>query len=452
MPAGMKKKYLLFFVVFVFILYVLFFLLTINPTINLLKIKNRDFGAYCIALFLFSFILILMHSYLKSIPLSLRGKKFIYFSLGMCILFRLFCWMYPSFSTDPYRYLSDGMALLEGKNPYVSSAVLEGVSYPYYRTIYPPFSQLFFVLGSSISSDTNIFKLIFGLIEITFLLWIFFALFHRRILKGRVLSGEHILLLFFLLWNPLSIFECHVEGHLDILSVYLFIYAAFYIHTRKAQWYGKAVLGSIASFASKFQGGLLFPLLFFQIFRRKKTRNDPERHIYSLWLLLTIFIVGLTLIPFYKAEITEGQSGVRQYFKSWFFSHSIFFMLRSFLGDQEIIQVLQRIIVYGSVVLFLLWFFGKLRTQQYILFSLVLFITFFPVQHPWYYLIGLYGVIFSKKYRLLWMLLLTSISFNYLAYQNLESLLISLLPWINTVFFYLLSILLRRKLLTAGFK
>ena len=441
MPVAVKNKYLLFFIAFLFILYLLFFAFTVEPTIHLLKIKDRDFGAYCVALFLFSFILVLVHSCLKDASLPLRKKNFIYLSLGAGILFRVFCWMYPPFSTDSYRYLSDGTSLLEGRNPYATAATQEGVSYPHYRTIYPPLSQLFFVLGSLLSSDRNIFKVIFGLVEIAFLLWIYFSLFHRHILRKKTLSRERALLLLFLIWNPLSIFECHVEGHLDILPVFLFIYATFYIHTKKVGWYGKAVLGSVASFASKFQGGLLFPLLFLKIFRRKNTGHAPAKHIYLLWLLATISIVVLTLLPFYKVEITEGQSGIRQYFKSWFFSHSIFLILQNFLSIQEAIRVLQRIIIYGNMVILCLWFFGRLRIQQYILLSLALFIIFFPVQHPWYYLIGLYGVIFSKKYRLLWMLLLTSIGFNYLAYQNLESLLISFIPWINIAFFYALYFL-----------
>ena len=445
------KNFTVYSIFFIFLLYLLFFILTIHPSIDLIKIKNRDFGSYSISLFLFSLNIILLNHYLKDISrLFLKFKTLFYIFLLSGILFRILCWGYPAFSTDPYRYSSDGATILEGKNPYQSAVQVKGVSYPNYRTIYPLFAQLFFVLGAFLSSSKDIFKIIFGMVEIIFLIWLYFSLFHKRIAKGRV-SSEQILLLFFLVWNPLSIFECHVEGHLDILSLSFFIYSIFNIHCRRFSKYQISVLSALASFASKFQGLLLFPLLFLGDLRRKNklTYNVFQKHTYLWWFVLALFWVTLILMPYHLADLTQGQSGIKQYFQSWLFSHSIFFILQNFTDhDEYIIKLLQRVIIFTGVLILLLWYSGRIRTHQYVLFSITLFLVFFPVQHPWYYLIGLYGVIFSKKYRLLWMLILTSISFNYLAYQNLYSLLISLIPWLNVLFFYSLSIFLKRNLLT----
>ena len=208
MPHFMAKNfnlYLIFFILFTFLFYILFYLFTIYPSIDLIMIKNRDFGSYSIALFLFSIFLVLLEHYLKSDsrPLSAPKLKISnYFLLLSGILLRIVSWGSPPFSTDPYRYLSDGLNILEGQNPYESAVALGTVAYPGYRTIYPLLSQLFFTLGAFLSSDRAIFQVIFGLVEIIFLVWFYFTTYHDRLAKNKVSPDKAFLFLFLVFQSP----------------------------------------------------------------------------------------------------------------------------------------------------------------------------------------------------------------------------------------------------------
>src|SRR3989338_9229528 len=123
--------------------------------------------------------------------------------------------------TDPYRYLWDGQAVIQGANPYRLSpqeayirdvspaynkdrsviATFERINYPEVKTIYPPLAQYLFAVSQYLTPWSLLgWKwLIIG--ADTFILFVLFALLVR--LKIR---GEWILLY---AWSPLVLKEFH---------------------------------------------------------------------------------------------------------------------------------------------------------------------------------------------------------------------------------------------------
>ncbi|MCS6983567.1 MAG: hypothetical protein NZM25_00380 [Leptospiraceae bacterium] len=66
-----------------------------------------------------------------------------------CVLRALALWAEP-YTRDYYRYISDGLLLLEGKNPYLDSALLQEVEYLEMKSLYSIFFWPFFLVIASL--------------------------------------------------------------------------------------------------------------------------------------------------------------------------------------------------------------------------------------------------------------------------------------------------------------
>ncbi|HMY11077.1 MAG TPA: hypothetical protein PKC74_05615, partial [Turneriella sp.] len=113
------------------------------------------------------------------------------------LLVRIALLFVPGFSTDPQRFLSDGINLLEGRNPYTAAPALP-IAYGHLRSFYTPLMEGFFAFGAWLMHDPFVFRLLGGAAELLFLGWFFV----RR--RSRPLP---LLVTLFLLFNPVSLHE-----------------------------------------------------------------------------------------------------------------------------------------------------------------------------------------------------------------------------------------------------
>ena len=431
------------FLCFVYCLGYILFLFPLS-FFSLYEIKGHDFGMYAAIQILFCCIILWAH---LGQNINIRNSRgHLAFIMGLGVILRVVSWYAPYFTTDVHRYLSDGLNMLSGENPYQSPPIGENVSYPTYRTIYPPLTQVHFTLAALIFQKEIGFKIIFGLLEMIFLVWIYRKFIFKNNAHLKTSS------FYFFTLNPLLIFECHAEGHAEILSAALFIYSTFFLHLRRYSNRRSAITPAFLSFASKFHGLLLYPLIFLGSYRVKHKllwgRSRGRSKGLSIVFLTGVLSV-LVLLPFYMVDIETEESGIHEYFQSWSFSSGLFYFGSRFFEDsRKVIDLLQ-----GSILIFMsytlvLWFWAKITTHQFILRCILGFLFLFPVQHPWYSILGSYGILFSRKYRLFWMLLLGCMGLNYLNYGEWSSPkvyeIVSWSPWILSSFLYFAWFLIRR--------
>ena len=378
----------------------------------------------------------------KILQAHLNNKVHLICIIGIGLFLRFNAWLAPHYTTDLFRYFSDGLNIIKGQNPYRVYTIGEEVSYPSYRTIYPLLAEVFFAFGAWLDTwfyqKEKIYKFLFGLLELIFLFWVLKIFIFR---KSFCLNKSKVILFYFINLNPLLIFECYTEGHFEIFSIFLFLYASLMLHLRRYVSVMAPAISALLSFLAKFHGLLLYPLIFLGSLRTKNPFIWKFKKSLILWILLIGFVSLGSLIPFTWQSFDENHSGMHQYFESWYFSSGAFASLRSFIIDsKKVIRLLQILIVLLGLYNLIRWFLGHLQTHTLILRCIFILLFLFPVQHPWYFLLGLYGVLFSPKYRFFWMILMSCIGLNYLNYGYLfnkkNEIIVSWLPWVLALFLH----------------
>jgi hypothetical protein len=138
--------------------------------------------------------------------------------ISVAVLIRIpFLLRVPELSDDIYRYVWDGLQMMQGNNPYSlapvdieltdeSSAILRHVNHPELVTIYPPAAQLVFALGSFFSGSVIGIKTVLVVMDIV-----------TCILMLRFLSVMHLPSWRAVLyaWHPLPVIEIGASGHID---------------------------------------------------------------------------------------------------------------------------------------------------------------------------------------------------------------------------------------------
>jgi len=305
----------------------------------------------------------------------------------MAALFRLlFVAAAPQLSDDVYRYLWDGLQLLQGHNPYALApqqvvtlsaplATLQSqINHPHLVTIYPPAAQLFFALAGG---QLLGFKLLCILVDLGSC--ILLAGLLRRLNRSPWWLTIYA-------WHPLVVLECAGSGHIDVLAVF-FVLAALTmaLSTRRyAGWYS-GVLVMLAVLTK------VFPVIFAPF----------------LWLMLPTdqrrgFVVGavttaMVLLGAFAPAIINGVETLTTYSRHWEFSGFTFQQLRLWLhsGDQARLLLAT---LFGLTLVVAWW---RLKSIQPFdpwsvvrtLMALVLvFLLLTPTLHPWY---ALYLVAFA---------------------------------------------------------
>ena len=324
------------------------------------------------------------------------------------LLLRVSLLFVPPFSTDPQRFLSDGINLLEGRNPYTAAAALP-IAYAHLRSFYTPLMETFFALGAWLMRDPFIFRLLGGAAELLFLGWFF------RRKRNRPLP---LLLTIFLLFNPVSLHEIWREGHLDHIGVF-FLYLAI-VNVRAALAYRRsrmrAVGFTLLSIAWKLVG--VFALLFVL---RKRGRSHVQQlfsRVANGFTLLAIAVFVLQLLPAYVFT-SVAERGLTVYTTYWNHGNGIVYLLQRFgFADAHGVYIVQRLLALVSLVICGLYLAKRLSYTNALCLGVGTLLVLFPVQHPWYYFLLFPFILLYPRWRFSLALLCLLSPLSYLGYTQ----------------------------------
>lgn len=338
-----------------------------------------------------------------------RLNPVVMFSLvAAALLIRLSFLFLPAFSTDTQRFLSDGMNLLEGRNPYTAAPALP-IAYGHLRSFYTPLMEVFFAFAVWLMRDPFIFRLLGGAAELLFLGW-FFA--HKR---SRPVS---FFLTLFLLFNPISLHEIWREGHIDHIGVFFLYFAivnvrAAFAHRRSRM---RAVLFTLLSIAWKFVGVIAV------LFLLRKRASSPLQRTFAraanLFTLSAGVFFVLQLLPAY-AFTGYAERGLTVYATYWHHGNGIVHLLRALgYADAHGVYIVQRLILLALLVIGGLYLARRLRYADALCLGISTLLVLFPVQHPWYYFLLFPFILLYRRWRLPLAMLCLLAPLSYLGYTE----------------------------------
>ncbi len=325
----------------------------------------------------------------------------------------------PVFSTDTQRFLSDGINVASGKNPYTAPPPIH-IEYPQLRSFYPPLQQAFFGLAAKVYSSPWIFRLLAGLAELAFLAW--FIARKWKTLRAQHFAGEHQKqnlvrwVVLFLLFNPVSLHEIWREGHLDHIGAILLYFAV--VNARAAfgrtQNIFRRYFYAFAGIGWKFTG-ILSPV--FYLPRAVKPgwqsllRRASSVFAFACGLFFVLQLIpGVLLTPF-------AERGFLVYTQYWHHGNAIVHLFESFgFAAAHGVYLVQRGILLLFIFSALLYVLRRWQFYDMLYFSLSALIVLFPVQHPWYYFLLFPFILLSRQWRPLFMLLCLVAPLSYLGY------------------------------------
>ena len=363
---------------------------------------------------------------------------------GFGIAFRLlFIFSIPNLSQDFYRFIWDGLILLQGLNPYLFTPdmLIEhsglyfdrlgitlhqatelhhgmGTLNASHYSNYPPINQLFFALAA-LFSGKSILGAVMTLRFIMIMADIGILYFGRKLLKALGLNPNNI---FWYFLNPFIILELTGNLHFEGVMLFFLIWALYLLHQKKWIW-AAALLG--VSISVK-----LIPLLFLPLFYHYFVRKG----IFSkgFWKLkkfswISISVVILAFAPFLSMQFIENFSAtLGLWFQEFEFNASVHYLIRwvSFKTvGWNLIETTGKILP-GIVFVFvlLLSFFRKNNSLQRLITAMLFAISFYLLMsttvHPWYIATPLLLSVFTNyKFPIVWSLM---VMVSYSAYGNAD--------------------------------
>ena len=332
--------------------------------------------------------------------------------LGGALLLRLVLFpSLPDLSDDLYRYVWDGWLTTSGVNPYLhapsdpaltsfqGSPLFQAMNSPDYHSVYPPLSQLVFLLGgatyTAIGWPGAAYAVKGGFLILELIGIVFLLLALRRL-------GRPPRSLALYAWNPLVLVVVSGGGHTEgglIAGLGLLAFGVAGGGRRRA-W-----LGLVLAAASKGIPLVLAPLLF----RRQWREAGLSRTVVDS---LPAVLVGLALLlPFLRPGVAAAVSGSADlYVRLFEFNAGLYFLLKeasNLLTGDDVGKVigpgLRWAFLAAAAVISLRcpvrdaesWFRGAL-----LIFGLYLAMA--TTVHPWYLLWGLAMVPFTQLNRRAW--------------------------------------------------
>jgi len=233
-------------------------------------------------------------------------------------------------SSDAYRYVLDGEAVLHGVNPYQHSPddapdsapdhfqsslktdeaqlLLSCVSYPEVPTVYPPLAQVAFAAGAWLS-PWNWFgqRIVFLLCDIATIALLIASLTRFQMPRAWVLLYA---------WNPIILKEIVNSAHVDSLAT-VFLIGAVYTAVRSVEsstlrWpilCGLAIAGAVLA--------KLYPAILIPVFAAYWLRQ--RNGIRSSAAFLAAIMIGIILCyaPFLGVGVDALTEGFRRYAGEW---------------------------------------------------------------------------------------------------------------------------------------
>lgn len=314
----------------------------------------------------------------------------------------------PSFSTDTRRFLSDGINLLEGRNPYSAAPAL-GIAYGHLRSFYTPLMQAVFAGAAWLLPDPLIFRLLGGGAELLFLGW-FFARRRRRPVS--------CWLTVFFLFNPLSLNEIWREGHLDHIGVFFLYFAIVHVHAAFAHRRSNArALGfTLLAIAWKFVGVIAVLFVF------RKRRSSPLLQVFSRFAnSFTLFAVSFFLLQFFPVYTftSHAERGLTVYATYWHHGNGIVHLLHALgFADAHGVYLVQRLILLALLAIAALYLARRLAYGDVLCLGIGTLLVLFPVQHPWYYFLLFPFLLLYRRWRRALALLCVLSPLSYLGYTQ----------------------------------
>jgi hypothetical protein len=332
--------------------------------------------------------------------------------------------MIPNFSDDFYRFVWDGLLIVNGVNPYLltptelvnSQQVVPGISAELfqhlnssaYLSAYPPVLQFIFWLSAKLAGASIFVNII--VLRICVLLAEFGTLILLYRLATRLKLTPGIILIYAL--NPLVIVELTGNLHFEAVMIFFLLLAVYLLINEKLLF--SAICMGLAI------GTKLIPLIFLPLLIKRLGVGRSIRYY-----LVTGATVILMFIPFLNGEaISNYFSSLSLYFRVFEFNASVYYLIRwiyfQTLSDILIIvtQVLLPVVTLLAVIVISLK--QKSDIQQSIFFSMLFCLTVYYIftsnVHPWNLTtLVIFSVFTSYRFMLIWS---WGIILTYSAYQT----------------------------------
>ena len=287
--------------------------------------------------------------------------------------------LWPSLSSDPYRYVWDARVLAHGYNPLVlapESPLLaplrDGVIYPHIYwihapTIYPPAAQGLYLLAYLVAPD-NVWAI---KAEMMLAVAITAALLTGHLRR----RGQDPLRVIVWLWCPLAVVELGMDGHVDAAAIAVWL-AALLLAERGEHPWTRGAVGALLGVATLIK---LYPALFLLALAR---RNDRWLYVAFAVTLVVGYLPflhgGAPALGFLGVYAGDTQS----YGALLFWLRNLFAYLGAPIVTVQIVVVAVAALVAGGVV----WARrgGRLSEGAALFILLALWLTLTPHLLPWY--------------------------------------------------------------------
>jgi alpha-1,6-mannosyltransferase len=274
-------------------------------------------------------------------------------------------------SDDVYRYIWEGKVLYNGFNPYqhppgdpaliplYSKDLPAKVTFHNFAAIYPPLSQMIFVVNYVFSGEKDTaLKFIFLLCEAVTLIFITLLLKERK---------KDLNLVILYAWLPLPIMEYFVNSHVDPLGIMFFV--MFLYFTERNKLIPSAVVFTL-SFLSKLYPVFLLPLIL-------------KKYGFKKSIIFGLIFAGMTIaffLPFVPKDRFVAESLIK-YLTNWQFNSSFYYIFLNILHNGYQAKIICNIFLIITVLGISYYYKDFLRAVTFVLLAVI---AFTATIYPWY--------------------------------------------------------------------
>ena len=275
-------------------------------------------------------------------------------------------------SDDVYRYIWEGKVLYNGYNPYqyppgdkalipLHSAELPAkVAFHTFAAIYPPLSQVLFVVNYIISGENEFgLKLIFLLCEIVTMIMI------TQILRERKKPLSFVL---YYAWLPLPVLEYFVNAHVDPVGIMFFVLFIYFVLKDNVPL---SAVSLALSFLSKLYPIFLLPLILKKFGFKKSV----------LFGVIFAVMVVAAFIPFLPKDRFVAES-LLKYMTHWQFNSSFYYIFLNILHNGYNAKIICNIMLVVTVLSISIFYKDFIKAVCYVLIAVI---AFSATIYPWYF-------------------------------------------------------------------
>ena len=336
----------------------------------------------------------------------------------------------PALSEDYYRFIWDGMLLMNGINPFaytpaqiidaglqlpdIAPQLAAGMNSPEYYSIYPAVCQGVFAVSWFIAGESIFWNIV------TIRLFILAAESATLMLMYKIMCSEgidgHNLIWYAL--NPVVILELTGNLHFEALMI-CFLMLTWWLLSN-GRFYGAAIAFALAV-QVKLVPLILIPWLFFRFGFRQGLK----------WMLVTGLIMAVLFIPFMSGTVLSNFSdSLGLYFRTFEFNAGLYYSIREigywYKGYNIIATLGPALAIAGTVAIIAFsLYLNYIHRSTFAIAVVVIFtvhLFFATTVHPWYIVTIIAFSIFSGLlYPVIWSVFLPLSYHAYSSYPYEES-------------------------------